>query len=264
MHSGHSVHSGHYYSYVKAPNGLWYLMNDSSVSQVQLKQVLNQSAYLLFYTKLNSEKPIIKKPISPAASPINRNESMKKSCASEDKEVLSNKPLQSVLANTKTKVLDHPVRALKTLETPPNSPVVLEKNLLEHNILNATCKWIISCITLGPQKIIANVSLPSQISIGEKKVQNIQVDMELPVPQKSKNIASKVINILKPEGSNHEKFTLASMVRPTIPVWDHVASSDMLFERQKQIKATEEKQKRKDRTDMLYDQPRSKKQRGFF
>ncbi|KAK2077331.1 hypothetical protein QBZ16_004965 [Prototheca wickerhamii] len=32
VHSGHSVHSGHYYAFVKAANGLWNLCDDASVS----------------------------------------------------------------------------------------------------------------------------------------------------------------------------------------------------------------------------------------
>lgn len=34
VHQGHSVHSGHYYCFVRAANGLWHQMNDNSVSQV--------------------------------------------------------------------------------------------------------------------------------------------------------------------------------------------------------------------------------------
>ncbi len=34
VHSGHSVHSGHYYAFVKAPNGLWHQLDDNHVSQV--------------------------------------------------------------------------------------------------------------------------------------------------------------------------------------------------------------------------------------
>ena len=33
VHAGHSLHSGHYYCYVRAPNGLWHRMDDRAVSQ---------------------------------------------------------------------------------------------------------------------------------------------------------------------------------------------------------------------------------------
>ena len=33
VHQGHSVHSGHYYCFVRAANGLWHQMNDNHVSQ---------------------------------------------------------------------------------------------------------------------------------------------------------------------------------------------------------------------------------------
>ena len=45
VHSGHSVHSGHYYAFVKAANGLWNLCDDASVSPVGERAVLAQRAY---------------------------------------------------------------------------------------------------------------------------------------------------------------------------------------------------------------------------
>ncbi|KAJ3201800.1 hypothetical protein HDU82_007868 [Entophlyctis luteolus] len=54
VHSGHSCNSGHYYSFVKAPNGIWFLKNDSEVRQVSISKVLEQHAYILFYTSRNS------------------------------------------------------------------------------------------------------------------------------------------------------------------------------------------------------------------
>ncbi|XP_056627976.1 ubiquitin carboxyl-terminal hydrolase 42 isoform X1 [Triplophysa dalaica] len=51
VHSGFSCHAGHYYCYIKTSNGQWYQMNDSSVSLSDIRAVLNQQAYLLFYIR---------------------------------------------------------------------------------------------------------------------------------------------------------------------------------------------------------------------
>ena len=34
VHAGHSVHSGHYYCFVRAANGLWHQFDDHQVKQV--------------------------------------------------------------------------------------------------------------------------------------------------------------------------------------------------------------------------------------
>ncbi|XP_068193552.1 ubiquitin carboxyl-terminal hydrolase 36 isoform X2 [Antennarius striatus] len=52
VHSGYSCHAGHYYCYVKASNGQWYQMNDSMVHSSNIKVVLNQQAYVLFYLRI--------------------------------------------------------------------------------------------------------------------------------------------------------------------------------------------------------------------
>ncbi|NWQ82222.1 UBP36 hydrolase, partial [Columbina picui] len=51
VHSGFSSHAGHYYCYVKASNGQWYQMNDNVVRPSNIKVVLNQQAYVLFYVR---------------------------------------------------------------------------------------------------------------------------------------------------------------------------------------------------------------------
>ncbi|KAL0481863.1 ubiquitin carboxyl-terminal hydrolase [Acrasis kona] len=65
VHSGNTCHSGHYYSFVKNSNGVWYKMDDSHVSQVSLSQVLGQHAYVLFYVREDYDRlsppPQIKK-----------------------------------------------------------------------------------------------------------------------------------------------------------------------------------------------------------
>ncbi|KAK2529669.1 hypothetical protein Q9233_006836 [Columba guinea] len=68
VHSGYSSHAGHYYCYVKArsvpghsptlfslplqaSDGQWYQMNDNVVRPSNIKVVLNQQAYVLFYLR---------------------------------------------------------------------------------------------------------------------------------------------------------------------------------------------------------------------
>ncbi|XP_053208697.1 ubiquitin carboxyl-terminal hydrolase 36-like isoform X2 [Panonychus citri] len=51
VHLGSTSNSGHYYCYVKASNGLWYLMDDDRVIKVNINQVLDQQAYILFYVR---------------------------------------------------------------------------------------------------------------------------------------------------------------------------------------------------------------------
>lgn len=67
VHSGYSCHAGHYYCYVKASNGQWYQMNDSMVHSSNIKVVLNQQAYVLFYLRIpekkNTDGPSIKQNI---------------------------------------------------------------------------------------------------------------------------------------------------------------------------------------------------------
>ncbi|XP_010009128.1 PREDICTED: ubiquitin carboxyl-terminal hydrolase 36-like, partial [Nestor notabilis] len=63
VHSGYSCHAGHYYCYVKASNGQWYQMNDSMVRHSNIKEVLNQEAYLLFYVRIPGPEKSLDGPI---------------------------------------------------------------------------------------------------------------------------------------------------------------------------------------------------------
>ena len=54
VHSGGSMHSGHYYCYVKGATGHWYEMDDEGVTQCSESVALRQRAYLLFYAKIGT------------------------------------------------------------------------------------------------------------------------------------------------------------------------------------------------------------------
>ena len=49
VHSGHSLHCGHYTAYVRAADGRWHVADDSSVAPVADRVALSQRAYILFY-----------------------------------------------------------------------------------------------------------------------------------------------------------------------------------------------------------------------
>ena len=67
VHSGGSMHSGHYYCYVKGPTGHWYEMDDETVTQCGESTALKQRAYLLFYAK-NESGPGARDDAGPAAA----------------------------------------------------------------------------------------------------------------------------------------------------------------------------------------------------
>jgi len=55
VHVGSSMHSGHYFSYVRSPNNRWYKADDTTMTQCDLTQVLTQhGAYILCYIKETS------------------------------------------------------------------------------------------------------------------------------------------------------------------------------------------------------------------
>ena len=55
VHAGHSLHSGHYYAYIKGASGGWFLCDDHQVTSVGERNVLSQKAYILFYIRRGSK-----------------------------------------------------------------------------------------------------------------------------------------------------------------------------------------------------------------
>ena len=64
VHAGHDPQSGHYYSFVKAERGQWFVFDDSAVRPVAASSVLSARAYMLLYQRRSP-----KAPASPAAPP---------------------------------------------------------------------------------------------------------------------------------------------------------------------------------------------------
>ena len=47
---------GHYTAYCKTDNGVWYLFDDEDTRKVKEKDVITESAYILFYRKIQMPK----------------------------------------------------------------------------------------------------------------------------------------------------------------------------------------------------------------
>ncbi|KAI8390167.1 hypothetical protein BD560DRAFT_419291 [Blakeslea trispora] len=61
VHTGQSLHDGHYVAYVKSSNGIWYCMDNETVQVVSLKRLLEQNAYMLFYHQIPPKMAFKKK-----------------------------------------------------------------------------------------------------------------------------------------------------------------------------------------------------------
>ncbi|GAV05714.1 hypothetical protein RvY_15804 [Ramazzottius varieornatus] len=77
VHSGGSCHSGHYYSFIRTAVNTWYRMDDNYVSMTSHQNVMNQKAYLLFYTRIPTRSqppngPTMTKQIVPSSPIVNR------------------------------------------------------------------------------------------------------------------------------------------------------------------------------------------------
>ncbi|KAG3164908.1 hypothetical protein PC128_g20026 [Phytophthora cactorum] len=96
VHAGFSTDCGHYYAFVKGSSGQWYEMNDDSVRWVSLDAVLQQKAYMLFYSRVlpPSERP----------KPKGTEEEKVKSKAKEIVEAAKNEEVPEKVAASKTEL----------------------------------------------------------------------------------------------------------------------------------------------------------------
>ncbi|XP_060058839.1 ubiquitin carboxyl-terminal hydrolase 36 isoform X2 [Erinaceus europaeus] len=120
VHSGYSCHAGHYYCYVKASNGQWYQMNDSLVHSSNIKVVLNQQAYVLFYLRIPGSKKSPEGSISRSVSSLSNRPSL---VTDQLKKNISNGAVASPLTSKRV----DPV-TMKKLQTTEEIGVPISRN----------------------------------------------------------------------------------------------------------------------------------------
>nr|XP_056710063.1 ubiquitin carboxyl-terminal hydrolase 36 [Euleptes europaea] len=125
VHSGYSCHAGHYYCYVKASNGQWYQMNDSLVHSSNIKVVLNQQAYVLFYLRIPSTRKNPEGSVSKSNYPVSNRASI---VSDHMKRSTTNGALASPLISKRPDV----PQAKKTLE-PEESGVPVPRSSFASN-----------------------------------------------------------------------------------------------------------------------------------
>ncbi|ORY06429.1 cysteine proteinase [Basidiobolus meristosporus CBS 931.73] len=170
VHAGGSCHSGHYYSFVKAPNGSWYCMNDCSVEPVSLNTVLKQNAYMLFYAKdqhhSDSHKKSAEKSRAHQMNPdLNGKADHPRSAAPENGDVPSVEPVRSV----KTELLD---RARERAE--------LKKKEIKHEKSTVFARIADSIISHSKQAISSETSTPTAHNEDKSERQQDEVRVSSP------------------------------------------------------------------------------------
>ncbi|KAJ3029742.1 UNVERIFIED_CONTAM: hypothetical protein HDU68_011259 [Siphonaria sp. JEL0065] len=244
VHAGSSCNSGHYYSYVKAPNGIWYLKNDSEVRQVSVKQVLDQQAYILFYSAVSS-------PTSKAVTTTAENPSK-----SEDKTPVS-VPVSTSTATANAVAADAQHTLSPEKKILPYNPEVVRNAALVHSTDNWKVHHKDASTDDESEKKTEQKS--SKILEPTRKT-NASAEVIVDEPKKfdanKKAVAEKSVFVKKTE------FNI-SEVGGTITSWDLQETTGLLEKRDALMQQLdqERKEKRPSLHDMEYDEGKKKKRK---
>ena len=243
IHEGYSTNSGHYYCYVKNSNGMWYCMNDSSVSPVSLNFILGQSPYILFYEKENDNKEfLLPLPLLHKVSDIS------KGVVKKDKDAIQETQLKKVnsknsnvqeLANLRknsnssdiAKTLNNELKLSKS-----NSINFLIKSKQISPLYSKKLKMLLQLSNhLKPKKnkqLNSNIDKAEKMNHSEQKVKTIfhhsNSDSNLPINSKSHLLEPIVLN--KNGNTDHIeiKFNVLKGMNESEVKASHILDSNLL------------------------------------
>ncbi|CAI5723256.1 unnamed protein product [Hyaloperonospora brassicae] len=167
VHAGYSTDCGHYYAFVKGASGQWYEMNDDSVRWVSLDTVLQQKAYMLFYSRVlpPSERPV---PQAEPATP--KVGTLKPEVGNELKRKPEKAVLDKVAAPLQSKAKELDMNSfLASLKTTVSQEVV-EATKDDEPLVVVSAKEAKRHTTLVTYKVTAKPVGPSSIGGGSRQV----------------------------------------------------------------------------------------------
>uniref|UniRef100_A0A9J8DEZ9 Ubiquitin carboxyl-terminal hydrolase n=2 Tax=Cyprinus carpio TaxID=7962 RepID=A0A9J8DEZ9_CYPCA len=172
VHSGYSCHAGHYYCYVKASNGQWYQMNDSMVHSSNIKVVLNQQAYVLFYLRIPEKK---------------------------NTDALNTK--QNIVHSGRTNMTPEQLKK-STLNGPLSSPQVTKVGMFESFDVHLRFFFCFSQESIGtrsaPVGNMSSVNSPASPAKSTERVNSEEQKMVKLKPQALTNVSSEPVSTMSP------------------------------------------------------------------
>jgi hypothetical protein len=140
VHFGYGCDSGHYYAYVKAPNDMWYRMDDEDVQQVSVKEVMSQNAYMLFYQQegkqAEAEEPKEVMEAPPVVMPVSVLKKRKIAEVEEKEEKKENKPVTEKKENVELPAKKSKDEEPPVVTTAAELPVKKRRVVLEPLIIS--------------------------------------------------------------------------------------------------------------------------------
>ncbi|KAJ3377786.1 Ubiquitin carboxyl-terminal hydrolase 36 [Lobulomyces angularis] len=271
VHSGGSMHSGHYYSFVKNSNGIWYRMDDESVSQVSLQQVLNQKgAYMLFYSQ---QQPRMdpKPTFNQAARKDMKKISTLKSAPTMDITIPINQAVSKIpefLLNSASKKENHKTASLiKKIELSSEEKKTIQDTSLVQIL---TKKLVTPSLLLSPDQDVNN----RKIGANNKKQEPSpppETEINEPIRALTKNRSWEVRDIIQPTSNSpasknifsksNNKWEESDIYNEGVAQWDESDISSILKSRTKLSAELKSKNKRRrpDFFDAEYDAGKKKK-----
>ena len=251
-------------------------MDDSDVHPVDLKQVLGQPAYLLFYQRKDlvavTEKKIVSAVTEKQMLPIElskkeRRRLKKLKRAKEGKNDLIQAPKYSDDLMSSMAKGSHSSKIIEFIPSSSDAPYdTTEPKNTTSVVVNSTSNWKARPAVLNRAKHTIVNSTTSFQKTALRKLQAMVNEVENDDPTKHMSKTTKeVTNVVMNDkceqiiSNGHFKILIQDQQSRVIP-WNHMATSDSVYERNK-LQAnldSEKKRKRPTRDDMEYDAPQLK------